>query len=78
MNVAQPFAKPLYVMLKPASSQCNLACRYCYYLKPCAHDAVMSDDLLELFTRQYIEAQTQHVVLFTWHGGEPLLRPIAF
>ena len=78
MNVAQPFAKPLYVMLKPASSQCNLACRYCYYLKPCAHDALMSDDLLELFTRQYIEAQTQHELLFTWHGGEPLLRPIAF
>ena len=65
-------------MLKPASSQCNLACRYCYYLKPCPHDAVMSDELLELFTWQYIEAQTQHEVLFTWHGGEPLLRPLSF
>ena len=78
MNTATPFAHPLYVMLKPASSQCNLACRYCYYLKPCPHDAVMSDELLELFTQQYIEAQTQHEVLFTWHGGEPLLRPLAF
>ena len=78
MNTATPFAHPLYVMLKPASSQCNLACRYCYYLKPCPHDAVMSDELLELFTQQYIEAQTQHEVLFTWHGGEPLLLPLAF
>ena len=65
-------------MLKPASSQCNLACRYCYYLKPNKHDDVMSDELLELFTRQYIEAQTQREVLFTWHGGEPLLRPLSF
>lgn len=76
--IAQPFARPLYVMLKPASSQCNLACRYCYYLKPCAKDQVMDDALLERFTRQYLEAQTQHEVLFIWHGGEPLLRPRSF
>ncbi len=38
----------------------------------------MSDDLLDLFTRQYIEAQTMPEVLFTWHGGEPLLRPLSF
>lgn len=38
----------------------------------------MSDDLLELFVRQYLEAQTMPQVLFTWHGGEPLLRPLSF
>lgn len=38
----------------------------------------MPDDLLEDFTRQYIEAQTTPDVLFTWHGGEPLLRPLSF
>lgn len=32
-NIATPFAKPLYVMLKPAGAHCNLACKYCYYLK---------------------------------------------
>lgn len=72
------FSRPLYVMLKPASSQCNLACHYCYYQKPFPSDAVMSDELLELFTQQYIESQTQYEVLFTWHGGEPLLRPLSF
>ncbi len=38
----------------------------------------MSDELLERFVRQYIDAQTTREVLFTWHGGEPLLRPLAF
>lgn len=38
----------------------------------------MSPDLLSLFTQQYLEAQTQREVLFTWHGGEPTLLPISF
>lgn len=38
----------------------------------------MEEQLLEEFTRQYIEAQTMQEVLFTWHGGEPLLMPRAF
>lgn len=39
---------------------------------------MMTDELLELFIRQYIEAQTQAEILFTWHGGEPLLQPLSF
>ncbi|MBP1664257.1 MAG: anaerobic sulfatase maturase, partial [Bacteroidetes bacterium] len=38
----------------------------------------MSDELLELFTKSYIEAQPTKEVLFTWHGGETLLRDISF
>ena len=34
--------------------------------------------MLEQFTREYIEAQTMPQVLFTWHGGEPLVRSIDF
>lgn len=82
-NIANPFAKPLYVMLKPAGAHCNLACKYCYYLEknklyPTAQRHLMSDEMLEQFTRKYIEAQTMNQVLFTWHGGEPLLRSIDF
>ena len=82
-NIANPFAKPLYVMLKPAGAHCNLACKYCYYLEknklyPTAQRHLMSDEMLEQFTREYIEAQTMNQVLFTWHGGEPLLRSIDF
>lgn len=83
INIANPFAKPLYVMLKPAGAHCNLACKYCYYLEknklyPTAQRHLMSDEMLEQFTREYIEAQTMNQVLFTWHGGEPLLRSIDF
>ena len=78
-----PFARPFYIMAKPAGAACNLACRYCYYLEKSrlyADDSrhMMSDEMLERFTKEYIEAQATSDILFTWHGGETLLRPIAF
>lgn len=83
MNVISPFSRPLYVMLKPVGSVCNLACDYCYYLEkeklyPETKNTVMSEQLLEKFIREYLEAQTTQQVLFTWHGGETLMRPISF
>lgn len=69
-------------MLKPAGSSCNLDCSYCYYLDKAAQyggrQAVMSDELLERYIRQYIEANDVPVVQFCWHGGEPLLLGIDF
>ena len=78
-----PFAKPLYVMVKSVGSVCNLACDYCYYLekanlyKENPHH-VMSEQLLEKFVKEYIESQTMPQVMFTWHGGETLMRPLSF
>ena len=65
---------------------CNLACEYCYYLDKKnlygapsrASDMFMTDAMLERFVREYIEAQPADTVLFTWHGGETLLRDRAF
>ena len=80
-----PFAQPLYIMVKPAGSRCNLACDYCYYLekeKLFKADAdkrhVMSDEMLEQFTRLYLQSQSMPGAMFTWHGGEALMRPISF
>lgn len=78
-----PFAKPLYIMLKPIGAVCNLRCKYCYYLEkknfyPDEKRYVMSEELLERFIRQYLESQTMPQVLFTWHGGETLMRNIGF
>ena len=83
MTTIAPFAKPLYVMLKPIGGHCNLACDYFYYLeKAKLYDDVpkhiMSEELLESFTREYIESQTMGDVLFTWHGGETFMRPLSF
>ncbi len=70
-------------MLKPAGSLCNLRCKYCYYLEKSQlyqqdKNHVITDALLEKFIKDYIEAQVSPEVLFTWHGGETLMRPIAF
>ena len=78
-----PFARPLYVMLKPVGAHCNLACRYCYYLDKKLLYAneprhILSEDLLEHFIQEYIGAQTTDEVLFTWHGGETFMRPLSF
>ncbi len=83
MDTIAPFSRPLYVFAKPVGASCNLRCTYCYYLEKSRlygqeGPLMMSDELLEQFVRQYIQAQTQPQVLFVWHGGEPLLRPLAF
>lgn len=70
-------------MLKPAGSLCNLRCKYCYYLEKNnlyqeQKSHVISDQMLEKFIKEYIESQTTPDVLFCWHGGETLMRPISF
>lgn len=83
-NTYAPFAHPAYVMAKPVGSACNMRCTYCYYLEKAqelkseAKESVMSLETLEHYIRQYLECQTTECVLFTWHGGEPLLRGIEF
>ena len=82
MATISPFARPLYVMAKPVGAACNLRCKYCYYLEksklfPNEHNT-MDDETLERFIRDYIQSQSMQQVLFTWHGGEPMLRPLAF
>lgn len=85
-NIFTPFARPMYIMTKAAGSSCNLACKYCYYLeknnlyKDRQPDKrfIMTDELLEKFIEMYIESQTTPQVLFCWHGGESLMRPLSF
>ncbi|MDR0748140.1 MAG: anaerobic sulfatase-maturation protein [Tannerellaceae bacterium] len=78
-----PFAKPVYVMLKPVGSVCNLACEYCYYLEKGklytqVKNHIMTEELLERFIREYLSSQTMQQALFIWHGGETLIRPLSF
>ncbi len=81
-SYTSPFAKPVYVMLKPVGAICNLSCSYCYYTEKSKlyseKNTILSEELLEQFTKQYLECQTMPQVLFTWHGGEALMRPLSF
>ena len=82
MSTAYPFARPFYVMAKAAGPLCNLRCQYCYYLEKQhlvnSKGWGISENLLEQFIRDYIQLQQTPEVLFTWHGGEPMLRPLSF
>jgi len=75
--------KRFHVMAKPVGSTCNLDCAYCYYLSketlpngPGA--ATMSDEILELFVKQYIDSVGGGEVIFSWQGGEPTLLGLEF
>jgi uncharacterized protein len=72
-----------HVMIKPRGPLCNLDCSYCFYLRKEAlfdRDSRfrMSEEVLEEFTRQYIEQQRVPEVTFGWQGGEPTLMGLDF
>ena len=74
-------SREFQIFAKPVGAACNLRCKYCYYLdKQALHNGreafVMSDELLEKYIIQHIEATTDDTISFSWHGGEPLMAGI--
>jgi uncharacterized protein len=69
-------------MVKPRGPICNLDCAYCYYLSKeilyTGSDFRLSDEVLESFTRQYIESQHVPELTIGWQGGEPMLMGLDF
>jgi uncharacterized protein len=75
----------LHVLVKPIGPVCNLHCRYCFYLEKESlyspgESWRMTDETLETYIRQYIEAQpaTTQEINFTFQGGEPTLMGLDF
>jgi len=71
-------SREFQVFAKPVGSICNLDCHYCYYVKkehlfPKTESFRMSDDILEEYIVQHIEASPGSVISFSWHGGEPTI-----
>ncbi len=80
-------ASNFHVLAKPIGPICNLDCKYCFYLEkellypqpdPHIDKWAMSDQVLESYIRQYIEAHDTPVVNFAWQGGEPTLLGMDF
>lgn len=69
--------QPFSLLVKPAGADCNLRCRYCFYLGKCSlypETAThrMSDAVLEQMVSSFMRTkQPQHS--FGWQGGEPTL-----
>ncbi len=69
--------KEISMLIKPASSLCNLRCRYCFYAdvsenRDVASTGVMTDETLEtLVSRIAEELQEQGKANISFQGGEP-------
>ncbi len=73
---------PVNLLLKPASSACNLACRYCFYKDVSASRSQAFEGML---SRQHLEAAIRSGLSyadgccsFTFQGGEPTLAGLPF
>lgn len=83
MTGTLPAGTPFHLMAKPVGPQCNLRCRYCFYLEkdalfPPRATRRMDDATLEAFVRAYIDAQPGGQVSFAWQGGEPTLLGVPY
>lgn len=81
--MAQNYLPPrIHVLAKPTGAICNLACSYCFFLdKELLYPGsrfCMSDEVLENYIRQLIEAHRTQQVTVAWQGGEPTLMGIDF
>lgn len=71
-------------LIKPASSLCNLCCKYCFYAdeaanRGCASMGVMSRELAaELIRSAYREIEPGGLVSFAFQGGEPTVVGLDF
>jgi uncharacterized protein len=74
--------RPFSLLVKPSSADCNLRCRYCFYLDraslyPEAVRHRMSDAVLERMISSYL-ATNQPQYSIGWQGGEPTLMGLDF
>jgi uncharacterized protein len=81
--VKNPLSREFQVFVKPVGAECNLRCRYCYYLdKADLYNQSgllrMTDEILEKYIILHLEASTEPDISFSWHGGEPTLAGLDF
>ena len=81
---ARPANAPpgFHLLAKPSGSTCNIDCTYCFFL---SKDALypnekhrMSEETLEAYIKQLLEAHRTPTVTVAWQGGEPTLMKVEF
>jgi uncharacterized protein len=74
--------RPFHLLAKPTGAICNLDCKYCFFLsKEMLYPGDrfrMSDEMLETYIRQLLEAHPSQEVNVAWQGGEPTLMGLDF
>lgn len=74
---------PLSLMIKPASSLCNLSCEYCFYRDVSEHRehlgfGIMQKDVAEILIQKALDYAAGEQVSFAFQGGEPTLAGLDF
>ena len=74
--------RPLQMLIKPASSNCNLNCRYCFYCDEGKNRenfsyGFMSEETLEILVKKAFE-YADGFCGFAFQGGEPTLAGLPF
>jgi len=71
-----------HLLAKPAGAICNLDCKYCFFLSKeelyAGGSFRMSDEVLDAYIRNLLEAQPTQEVVVAWQGGEPTLMGLEF
>jgi len=71
-----------HVLAKPSGPICNLDCQYCFFLEKEAlypgDRFRMSDDVVDAYVRQLLEAHDHPEITVAWQGGEPTLMGVDF
>lgn len=73
---------PVNILIKPASSKCNMRCRYCFYhdvasMRKIKDLGVMKEETLKKLIKNGID-YGDHLVSFAFQGGEPTLAGLDF
>jgi uncharacterized protein len=73
---------PLTTLIKPASGNCNLRCKYCFYYDVINNREVksygmMSEETLEKIVKKSFD-YAEGIVVFAFQGGEPTLASLDF
>ena len=70
---------PLSIMIKPASSLCNMRCKYCFYadiadLREVRSFGIMKQETTEAILKNIHESLScGDSITFAFQGGEPLI-----
>jgi len=73
--------KPFSLLIKPASADCNLRCKYCFYIDHLENKETtprMSIETLEVMIKSYMITDQNKQFAFGWQGGEPTLMGLKF
>ena len=74
--------RAFHLLAKPTGATCNLDCKYCFFLSkellyPDSRFR-MTDEVLEGYIRELLEAHREPEVTIAWQGGEPTLMGLDF